>query len=293
MRARRSAATFPLRAVLLVTLLATLVRLLFPADADAVPAPVPAPECPFLHAIEGDTGRLFQVHPAAPPDAARTVTQLARPYLEPGPSQERFAFDGLAFDEVRRRLYFASGIRAEGEGGTLHFYDPRSDTFGTAGDLVASAAGASFFDGGYYYVGQGSNELRRVDLTNDGSVDHDVLVAVLGQDREFQLEGLAILDGIAYGSTSSDDPEVTPHFFAYDLVRGTFTTLSTSSGTYLQLAFGQDGTLYGVSSDDGVFYRVDHGVDPEEGGDERTVATDVASEVSFSDLAAARACSGR
>lgn len=244
-----------------------LLALAGPSAAGPVPAAVPvdAPEprlvqaqfrteCFYVHGIEQDSGRLYRIRLAQGIGIRRTAELIGTP-----PSHlEIVEPNALAFDRRTERLYFA-GAGAGGRS-VLHFYDVNAGAFRVAGELRGRAHGAAFEDGDYLYVDQGTDELRRVFLAEDGSVFAEATVADFELDRGMVVDDLAVLDGVIYGSTSGGE-DSTARFFAYDIDRDAFRTLSTGSATYLQLAFANDRglmTLYGVSTPDGVFYEIDH-----------------------------------
>lgn len=253
-------------------------------EEDAHLLRVQAPsECSYVHGIEQDSGTLYRVDLRTGLGRRSAPASLATP---PG-DVAVLAPDGLAYDPRFRRLYFA----AADESGSylLHSYDLDTDTFGRAGGLFGAVTGATFHDGGYYYVDAGTTDLRRVFLDEDGNVFGEASVADFGLDGGLAVEDLAARDGILYGSTSGVEDGPSARFFSYDLARDAFRTLSTSSGTYLQLAFAHDRgllTLFGASTLDGVFYEIDH----LPWGQGSTSPRFTESGVLFSDLAAGAPC---
>lgn len=284
----------PLPPLLVPTLLLLLASL---GSAGLAPGPDPAgralgggdvdvraqydPACFFVYGMEQDTGHLYTVSLANGFGAGRTALPLA----QPPPELQLRGPDALAFDPTTDRLYFADA----GEEGTstLHYYDVHADAFGTAGELRGRAAGATFHEGAYAYVDQGTDELRRVFLAGDGTVRAEATMADFGLDAGMIVEDVTVLDDLLYGSTSGG--EVGARFFVYDLDRDAFQTVSTASATYLQLAFANDRgltTLYGVGTHDGVFYEIDHGPWAEGA----TSLLEVDSDVPFVDLAEGPPC---
>lgn len=211
--------------------------------------------CFHVFGIEQETGDLYRVDLAGDFGLPTEPVLLASP---PGELEVREP-DALAYDPRFRRLYFA-GSGEEGTS-TLYGYDLTRDLFWTAGELFGQAAGAVFHDGGYHYIAEGTDDLRRVFLTDEGEVFAEASVADFGFEGGLRVEDLAAQDGILYGSTRSGDEGPSARFFSYDPARDEFRTLSTSSGTFLQLAFADDRgliTLFGASTHDGVFYEIDH-----------------------------------
>lgn len=211
--------------------------------------------CFFAYGLEQETGHLYRIDLGSDFGLRRAPTLIA----EPAEELALTAPNGLAYDALDDRLYFAEP--AEGGGSVLYVYDRDEDRFWRAGDVSGSVAGATFHDRGYYYVDQGTDDLRRVFLEDDGTVFAESSVAEFGLDGGLAIEDVAVHDGILYGSTSSEGEGLSARFFTYDLARDEFRTISTSSATYLQLAFAVDRglvRLFGSSAHDGVFYGIDH-----------------------------------
>lgn len=211
--------------------------------------------CLSVYGLEAESGALYRVDLAGDFGLPREPVLLATPaeslaVVEP---------DGLAYDDRTGRLYFAG---SDGAGGSsLYAYDLATATFQAAGPVHGRIAGATFLNGSYHYIVQGTDELRKVFLTREGTVFAESSVAHFGLGAGLQVEDLAAHDGILFGSSSSDGQGLSARLFSYDPVRAVFETLSTSSGTFLQLAFANDrglATLFGSSRDDGDFYEIDH-----------------------------------
>lgn len=238
------------------------------------------PECSFVYGIERDAGTLYRIELGSVEAEARELVALPDDLAVAAP-------DGLAHDPLHDRLYFAD---AADEGGSrLFVYDRTRDAFAPAGRLAGRAAGAAFEDGDYLYVDQGTDELRRVFLDDDGAVRAEASIADFGLDDGLIVEDLAVDGRTLYGSTRGGEA-TTARLFAYHLDRATFATLSTSGGTYLQLAFAERSgrpVLYGASSDDGTFYEVD--VAPGAEGASTWIEVD-ADDALFSDLASGPDC---
>lgn len=193
-----------------------------------------------------------------------------------------YAIDALAFDAAHGRLYFAE---RHSDSSTLHFYDLTSDAFVVAGDLSGVARGATFADGGYYYVPDHGSELIRVEFEADGTIATSSEVAGFEPDEPLEVVDLAVADGVLYGSTTGTVETSVGQFFSFGLDAGTgFQKHATyGEGAFHQLAFAEDGTLYGTLTTDTVFSEID----PATGA---ATPLEFWPQVSFADLASGAAC---
>ncbi len=123
-------------------------------------------------------------------------------------------------------------------------------------------ADAAFFDGKYWYIDHGTDDLRCISFNPGGSISADVKVADLLSNSAVLFFGdIGIKDGILHGSAEKVGA-VGPFpvvFFTVDLnpASGVFLdyvehlagapTLDPPFGPVLQLGFGDDGTLFGVT----------------------------------------------
>ena len=171
--------------------------------------------------------------------------------------------NGNAWDPVNNRLYFTNAGTKE-----LFFWDFDATTTAVipAGTTVGTVAGAGFFNGAYYYISNGTDDLRKVTFNPDGTIatGGDTLLKANfdgGVGVTYWFGDIAIIDdgddGMLYGGAKvqSGDRE---HFFSIDLTSPGYTyTLidGTWAGLHTQMAFGADGTLYAPSS--GVWNAVD------------------------------------
>ena len=169
--------------------------------------------------------------------------------------------NGNAFDGINNRLYFST---REGTGAfysDLYFYDftnppvPDNDP-DYAGELDGFCAGAEFYQGKYYYIEEGTDNLRVVSFNSNGTIASKAAVwedFTGGDNKQFGFGDLVITpEGILYGSPSG-------HFFKIDLNAEpmTYEEISTTGAVGMQLAIGSDGVLYGHSAGTGVFYTID------------------------------------
>ena len=174
-------------------------------------------------------------------------------------SEEGTYLNGLAYDNANHRLYYAD------EYSNLYFYD-FDDKETKAGSLNDHTVwGATFGDGYYWYVEEGTDDLYKVSFEEDGSIDETTLEAedfTGDENKEFGFGDLAMemREGIIYGSTSGHDgtDEV---FFSYNIHTEEYNSISTSqeddASTNLQIAFGTDGEMYGHLTRQEKWYEVD------------------------------------
>ncbi len=180
---------------------------------------------------------------------SRTATYLFRPNLNLG--QQNFP-NGNAFDTVNNRLYYSSND-SESTPSDLYFYDFATSSQTSAGALVGVSAGASFYNGKYYYIKNMTDDLIEVALDPSGNIFSETKVADITSNAKGWGFGDIVIrsDGILFGSPGGE-------FFQFDLNTMTYQTISTSAGAEgKQLAFGSNGTLYGHSAGTGEFFIID------------------------------------
>lgn len=148
--------------------------------------------------------------------------------------------NSLAYDRVNKRLYYTPN------GTKLYFYDFAVETL--AGTLSGGRpAGATFGRGYFWYVPQGSNDLRRVNFNPDGTISTDVVVLAdfAGGNFSFGDIALDISDNVLYGSANASNKV----FFKIDLISMVYTEIDRGFPNHMQIAFGSDGFLYGQASE--------------------------------------------
>ncbi len=180
--------------------------------------------------------------------------------------------NGNALDIATMRFYFAS-FRDPGSPPSvsiavseLYFIDldtPTSIIY--AGQLNGHASDATFYDGKYWYIGHGTDELQQVNLNPDGTIASEVTAATdisTGIDNTTGYLGFGDiafdLDGMLYVSATlrnSSNAILRFPFGTYDMSASVFTDLGNNSG--VQLAFGSDDILYGHSAGSGDFFTID------------------------------------
>lgn len=148
--------------------------------------------------------------------------------------------NALAYDRVNKRLYYTPYQN------DLYFYDFTGEVY--AGKLAgARTAGATFGRGFYWYVPQGSNDLRRVDFNADGTVKSDTMFMAdfAGGSYSFGDVAMDISDNMIYGSASASSKV----YFKIDLLTKTYTQIDIGFPNHMQVSFGSDGALYGHVTD--------------------------------------------
>ena len=157
--------------------------------------------------------------------------------------------NGNAFDAMNNRLYYSSNDR-EDTASRLYFYDfvagpPQTD----AGTLYGFVAGATFYDGKYWYIENRTDDLRAVSFNANGTVASDDLVKAdfSSSTKIFRFGDIVVsYEGVIYGSAQVIQGSViTIEFFSMDLDGSNYYVItSKTSGGTRQLAFGLDGKLY-------------------------------------------------
>ncbi len=209
----------------------------------------PVCEKGLVFGVERGSGNLYEI------DVTAGVAYRLADITDPVPANVNSP-NGLAYDGATNRLYFSASLEGAATS-DLYFWDGNS--MHLAGTVTGQAGGASIHDGAYYYVVNATDDLVKVTFTAAGAVANETTIypGFAGTDT-FRFGDLAISpDGSTlYGSTlqSGTTP---PTFFNLDLGTGAYAAVSTSSGVGLQLAFGDDGVLYGQSTGTGEFFTVD------------------------------------
>jgi len=201
--------------------------------------------------------------------------------------------NGNAFDVANQRFYFAS-FKDPGTPPSvsvppseLYFID-LSDltTIVHAGTLDGHASDGAFYDGSYWYIGHGTEELQEVSLKADGTINTETTAAtnITGEEASYLGFGDIEIDcnGVVYISATireSGNSISGVLFGTYDPSTSEFTKLG--DGFAYQLAFGPDGTLWGHSAGDGKFYTINTSTG---------VANEVFTNNMFTDLAGTLVC---
>jgi len=161
--------------------------------------------------------------------------------------------NGNALDAVHNRLYYSTSS----DPSKLYFYDFELDTQTLAGELVGLVAGASFYEGKYYYVKNDTDDLYAVSLNADGTVVSVDKKADFASDaKKFYFGDIVITsEGVLYGSAGVRGVSL-HEFFKIDLNNGYAYAKIADRHPAVQLAIGSDGALYGHSAGTGEFYMV-------------------------------------
>lgn len=175
-------------------------------------------------------------------------TKTRTPIYDPG------AIDGSqnypnanAYDPVNNRIYFGTS------NGRLYYHEISSGTHVLVAPAInfgVMACGA-WYNGKYYYVQNGTNRLYEFDGTNRTQI---------GTVPTSNGYGDIVFDphnpGRFVGSAGSN-----AYWYAYDINTKTSWTLQNGGlGNHKQLAYGSDGTLYGVEATSGHFYIVEYSI---------------------------------
>lgn len=192
----------------------------------------------YVYGVENKTGNLFEI------DVKNKQFNMIYETDMDELGDDQFSPNGLAFDNDNRRLYFSIQKDSNSQ---LWFYDFKQQQLLKAGtENGRKSYGATFGNGYYYYMDNGTDKLYKVGFDSNGEISSSELVAAItGGTKSYNFGDVVIdlKDNIIYGSTSTsgDDTE----FFKYNLDTETYTEVSTTDGINLQLAFGSDGEIYG------------------------------------------------
>jgi len=182
--------------------------------------------------------------------------------------------NGNAFDADNNRFYFASfedpGCPADisVSPSELYFVDLSNPTaIVWAGTLVGHASDAAFYGGQYWYIRHGTNDLAAVNVDSSGYVVgetelYDIWLTdpTTGEeyepylafgDIEFDNEGLLYVTA----STRNEVGGTRSVSGTFNIAAEQFTEIGENA-YWVQIAFGEDGWLYGHATGTGDFYRV-------------------------------------
>lgn len=182
--------------------------------------------------------------------------------------------NGNAFDAINQRFYFTSFVTPgtpfpplNVTGSKLYFVD-LDDAPGTivwAGTLQGAAPAGTFYDGKYWYIGHGTDELQEVTLNADGTIASETTAAVdisagVGPDTgflsfgdiAFDCYGRLFLSGLFRNVSNGNVGTLTG---TYNLETSQFNEFTDKYAW--QIAFGEDENLYGHSTGEGKFYSID------------------------------------
>jgi len=120
-------------------------------------------------------------------------------------------------------------------------------------------AGATFHAGEFYYVLNATDDLVKATFDPGGTVNAVLPVHLdFAGSATFRFGDIVITaDGTTLYGASLQSGATPPTFFSIDLATGAYTAISTTDGIKLQLAFGDNGILYGHSTATGEFFVVD------------------------------------
>lgn len=197
----------------------------------------------------GSNGGLYQIEIA---DGVIEETLLKS--IENVNGATNFYPNGLAYDYVKNRLYFA--IRKSGSTtANLYFwdFDPESEIVLAATGLPAEVYGATWGAGKYWFIPNGSNDMYTVNFDDDGkNGTSEVFEANFANGKSFNFGDIALDadESVIYVSTSFSGTN--REFFKYDLKKDSgerYETIVDSNfmgkAVGLQLGFAEDENLYG------------------------------------------------
>lgn len=200
-------------------------------------------------------------------------TPMASPILSQAPTA---SWNGKAYDLVNDRYYFSQFDNYPKMLWMIENFSTAPKLV-EAGELSASISNGTFYNGKYYYIGHLTDDLYEVTFDTDGTVlTESKLDDISNNTKTFYFGDIAYsLTGVLYGSTAEGSSGGTRTFFIYD---GTTYTafIDTEAPEALQIAFGDDGVLYGYAISNNTFYTIDTS--------NGSITPKCTSEIDFSDL---------
>jgi hypothetical protein len=183
--------------------------------------------------------------------------------------------NGNAFDTQNNRFYFASfcdpgqPVDISVPSSQLYFVDlDDPNVVVWAGSLIGHASDGTLYDGQYWYIGHGTNILRVVSLKSDGTIDKEKGASVIwmidpnsGQfyaplwsfgDIAFDKKGLLYITGSISDEFGRNIRSLSG---TYEIEKAKFTEIGNSI-YWGQIAFANDGRLYGHDAETGDFYTI-------------------------------------
>lgn len=176
------------------------------------------------------------------------------------PSGDPFSPNALAFDDVRERLYFT--VDPDGERDSmpsdveLYYFDlDAAAPVLVAGGPVSQTPvyNASWYDGAYYFITNNTDDLSRITFDGTGTtIDTQAGVCaglVPGTSLQFGDIAIEPASGVLYG-WARNGPSGDYFFFTIDVDDCSGASSVNVTDTFgtdlnLQLALGEDGTLWG------------------------------------------------
>ena len=177
--------------------------------------------------VANGSGDLYEIDVAN--QIETRIFEGAGNYLYPYPN-------GLAFDSENERLYFAVNAT------DLYFWEFGADDIVFAGaldyDPITHVCGAAFGGGYYWYIPDNSNILYKVSFNAEGLIVDQEVAATIGGSFAYGDIVIDYEDGMLYGSGIVS-------YFTYDINGDVYWEAPGVDGSFLQIAWGSDGVLYG------------------------------------------------
>lgn len=183
--------------------------------------------------------------------------------------------NGNAFDIQNNRIYFTSfydpGQPADTSVPSSQLYfvdldDPNEIVW--SGSLIGHASDGAYYNGQYWYIGHGTNILRTVSFMSDGTINKETIAAVIWMvdpnngwyytpswsfgDIAFDKKGLLYITGSICDELGQYIRSLSGTF---DIETALFTEIGDNV-YWGQIAFGNNGRLYGHDAGTGDFYAI-------------------------------------
>lgn len=200
------------------------------------------------HPPSGEPVEVYEIDLSADPATFTLITEGS------GTPIASSSYNGAAYDAVNDRFYFTLFNNTPRDLWMITDFTTTPVAPVVAGTLTGGLSNGTFYNGKFYYIGHNTDTLYEVSFDEFGYVDVEQDKGSIGEGRSFYFGDISYgLDGVLYGSSSVGSAQ---YFFTYN--NGTYAEFGDpGQSDALQIAFADDGKLYGFSIADKAFYEID------------------------------------
>ena len=208
---------------------------------------VTLPDNRQVYGIKTSTGNVYKIDPANP-----VTTSLFKQITSTAAS----APNGLAIDPTTGNVYFSiySGI----DNSSLYRIDSMGQKY--LGLIPGNATNGEFYDGKYYYIAEGTDNLNVVTFQTDGTVNATQNYDITSNVSNWSIGDIVVdpIEKVIYAEGyNQNSGYLKQQLFKVNLNGSGFESIKLFDGSVLQLAIGADNALYAHNAANGDFYIVD------------------------------------